>query len=157
MIETLVPEISGFELARRAANSNVPVLLMSGHPEQQDLCREYWFPFVAKPFLPSALSVSIMAILHRTPQNIARVQQSCSRLATTMMRSKLLALEASRLCNESRVLRAETMATRNRLHDALDAIRPRPLLGSYPRDGNTRLPTSARIAISADEVSRFGS
>jgi hypothetical protein len=28
-----LPEISGYELARRAANRNIPTLLSSGHPD----------------------------------------------------------------------------------------------------------------------------
>jgi DNA-binding response OmpR family regulator len=33
IIDVNLPEISGYELARRAANRNIPTLLSSGHPD----------------------------------------------------------------------------------------------------------------------------
>jgi two-component system sensor histidine kinase/response regulator len=33
IIDVNMPEISGYELARRAANRNIPKLLSSGHPD----------------------------------------------------------------------------------------------------------------------------
>jgi CheY-like chemotaxis protein len=33
IIDVNMPEISGYELARRAANRNIPTLLSSGHPD----------------------------------------------------------------------------------------------------------------------------
>jgi DNA-binding response OmpR family regulator/DNA-binding MarR family transcriptional regulator len=121
VIETLLPDISGFELARRASNGKIAVLLMSGHPEQQELCRVHTFPFLEKPFPPSALVASISDILHRTQHNIFRVQQSCYKLDITMARSKLLALEAAWLREESVALRTESATKRNRLEATLTA------------------------------------
>jgi DNA-binding response OmpR family regulator len=114
VIETLLPDISGFEVARRAADGNVAVLLISGEPAQQELCRVHTFPLLEKPFRPSVLLASITEIMSRTRHNILRVQQSCYSLDITVARSKLLALEARWLREESAVLRAESAMKRNR-------------------------------------------
>jgi DNA-binding response OmpR family regulator/DNA-binding MarR family transcriptional regulator len=112
VIETLLPDISGFEVARRAANGNVAVLLMSGHPAQQELCRVHTFPLLEKPFRPTALIASITEIMRRTRHNIFRVQQSCYSLDVTVAHSKLLALKAAWLREESAALRTQCVTLR---------------------------------------------
>jgi CheY-like chemotaxis protein len=50
IIDVNMPEISGYELARRAANRNIPTLFSSGHPDADAKLREYEFPYLAKPY-----------------------------------------------------------------------------------------------------------
>ena len=42
IIDVLMPELSGYELAKRAANKNIPALLCTGHPEHRGvgICAE---------------------------------------------------------------------------------------------------------------------
>jgi CheY-like chemotaxis protein len=50
IIDVNMPEISGYELARHAANRNIPTLLSSGHPDSDTKLEEYKCPHLAKPF-----------------------------------------------------------------------------------------------------------
>ena len=50
IIDVLMPEISGFKLAERAANKNIPSLLCTGHPDALTKLQEHGYPHVAKPF-----------------------------------------------------------------------------------------------------------
>jgi DNA-binding response OmpR family regulator len=50
IIDVNLPEISGYELAMRAANRNLPALLSSGHPNDDAKLRKYEFPYLAKPY-----------------------------------------------------------------------------------------------------------
>ena len=53
VIDIILPDISGFELAARTAESNTPVLLISGHPEEQELCRLVGYPHLkSRSLLP---------------------------------------------------------------------------------------------------------
>jgi CheY-like chemotaxis protein len=47
IIDVNMPEISGYELARRAANRNIPTLLSSGHPDSDIRLKEYECPYLA--------------------------------------------------------------------------------------------------------------
>ena len=44
IIDVNMPEISGYELARRAANRNIPTLLSSGHPDANAKLQELNVP-----------------------------------------------------------------------------------------------------------------
>jgi PleD family two-component response regulator len=39
LVELALPDMSGFEVARCAANNDVPAIVMSGHPEKMLLCQ----------------------------------------------------------------------------------------------------------------------
>jgi DNA-binding response OmpR family regulator len=80
VIAVLLPDLSGFDLARAIADRNVPVLLMSEHPENQDSCRSYEFPHIAKPFRPSELISLGRRVLRHAEENIVRVREACARL-----------------------------------------------------------------------------
>src|ERR1700709_99941 len=63
IIDVNLPGISGYELARLAANRNIPTLLSSGHPDADVKLREYKFPYLAKPYrVTELLSESAIAI-----------------------------------------------------------------------------------------------
>lgn len=49
IIDVNMPEISGYELARRAANRNIPTLLSTGHPDADIKLRDVQCPYLAKP------------------------------------------------------------------------------------------------------------
>jgi DNA-binding response OmpR family regulator len=110
VIDIILPDISGFELAARTAESNVPVLLISGHPEEQELCRLVGYPHLEKPFTFDALAKSARSILRDTRANIARVQQSYAKLTMTYEAARLLAEESHRLADDSPRIRAKSIA-----------------------------------------------
>ena len=84
LVAVLLPDLCGFDLARAAADRDLPVLLMSAHLEKQELCRTYGFPHIAKPFLPSELVSLVGRVLRNTEENIVRVRESCTRLAKAL-------------------------------------------------------------------------
>src|ERR1700689_4635132 len=50
IIDVNMPEISGYELARRAANRNIPTLLSSGHPDADIKLKKCACPYLVKPY-----------------------------------------------------------------------------------------------------------
>lgn len=100
LMAVLLPDLCGFDLACAAADRNLPVLLMSAHPENQELCRIYGFPHIAKPFRPSELASLAMSVTRDAEENILRVRQACARL--------LKALETGREATPSNRLTAES-------------------------------------------------
>ena len=110
VIDIILPDISGFELAARTAESNTPVLLISGHPEEQELCRLVGYPHLKKPFTLAALAKSTRSILRDARANIARVQRSYAKLTMTYEAARLLAEESHRLANDSRRIKTESIA-----------------------------------------------
>jgi DNA-binding response OmpR family regulator len=49
-VDVFLPKMSGVEVAERAFAHNVPVILMSGHPDVITKPENYRFPILAKPF-----------------------------------------------------------------------------------------------------------
>ena len=75
-----LPGINGFELAERAANLNIPILLSPGHPDAVAVCLQYSYPHLAKPFLPSDLAEKAIQIIRASAENIAQVRASTEKL-----------------------------------------------------------------------------
>jgi CheY-like chemotaxis protein len=57
------PGISGYELARRATNRNIPVLLCSEHSEALIKLKEHDCPHLAKPFRLDELIYEIAKVI----------------------------------------------------------------------------------------------
>jgi DNA-binding response OmpR family regulator len=76
VIDPGLPDMSGFDLAERAAESNVPVLLVSGHPERQEVCAVNQYPWLAKPFRLTTLAVVLGEITTGAHDNIIRVHHA---------------------------------------------------------------------------------
>jgi len=76
-------DINGFELAERAANLNIPILLAPGHPDAVMMCARYSYPHLAKPFLPSDLAEKAIQIIRAAAENIAQVRASTAQLTAT--------------------------------------------------------------------------
>jgi DNA-binding response OmpR family regulator len=110
VIDIRLPDISGFDLANQAAHRNVPVLLMSGHPEEQELCRLASYPHLNKPFSLSALEKSAKALLHDAQRNIDRVQRSNARLTAAYEQAKRNLAESKQVIGDSRRIRAESIS-----------------------------------------------
>jgi DNA-binding response OmpR family regulator len=47
VLDVLLPDISGFELAETAANRNIPVLLATGDAEVEAKLQEHGYPYLA--------------------------------------------------------------------------------------------------------------
>lgn len=103
-----LPDINGFELAGRAANLNIPILLAPGHPDAMALCLRYSYPHLAKPFLPSDLAEKAIQIIRAAAENIAQVRVSTAQLAAT-------AADLDEAIKQARRTIAESLSTTARI------------------------------------------
>jgi DNA-binding NtrC family response regulator len=76
LIDALLPEIPGLELAVLAVNENTPVVLLSGHPEITETLAGCNFPHLAKPFALADLMEKSREAVEDSLRNIARVRES---------------------------------------------------------------------------------
>ena len=83
IIDVNLPEISGYELAMRAANRNLPALLSSGHPNDDAKLRKYEFPYLAKPYRVGKLISEAAIAITQAGENIRRIRASFVRLEAT--------------------------------------------------------------------------
>jgi DNA-binding NtrC family response regulator len=114
VIDTALPGISSFELSERAANSNVPVLLISGDPKGQQICETNHYPWLAKPFPLAALATAAMEITRVPSKNIARLHHAYALLRANLERSERVMAEAGRIVKESQRIISPTTAARAR-------------------------------------------
>ena len=134
IIDVNMPEISGYELARRAANRNIPTLLSSGHPDADAKLRDYEFPYLAKPYrVAELLSGAAMAITQAS-ENIHRIKASFVRLEATTEGLKADMAKSERLMNESKALLArcaspEPVIPLDVINDWLTRLSSRPKPG----------------------------
>ena len=110
LIETMLPDMSGFELAERAANCQVPALLMTGHPAGQAACKAYGYPHLEKPFSLQELADVAGTLIGNSQRNITRMHWSYGKLIASLNRTEAIALgirqtiidEANRVISASR-------------------------------------------------------
>jgi CheY-like chemotaxis protein len=73
LVELELPDMSGFEVALRAANNNIPAVLMCGHPEKMLLCEEHGFPHLSKPFSIVQLTSLATKTIREAERNVAQL------------------------------------------------------------------------------------
>jgi DNA-binding response OmpR family regulator len=123
VIDVNMPEISGYDLARRAANRNIPTLLTSGHPDGDAKLRGCECPYLAKPFrIEQLIRESENAIVHAT-ENIRRIKASLARLQATMDGLNADFAESNRLISESRAILAGRLS--------LEPVLPPAVVGQW--------------------------
>jgi CheY-like chemotaxis protein len=106
IIDVNMPEISGYELARRAANRNIPTLLSSGHPDSDIRLKEYECPYLAKPYRVTDLICEAAEAITHAGENIRRIKASLAKLEATTEGLKADLAEFNRLMNESKAILA---------------------------------------------------
>jgi DNA-binding response OmpR family regulator len=104
IIDVNLPGISGYELARRAANRNIPTLLFSGHPDTDIKLKKSECPYLAKPYRVVELIESAAEAITHADENIRRIKASLARLAVTNEGLKAAMAESERLINESKAI-----------------------------------------------------
>jgi DNA-binding response OmpR family regulator len=50
LIDAVLPKLSGFAVAAVAAEADIPVLIMTGHPDATEKCEAFGFLWLGKPF-----------------------------------------------------------------------------------------------------------
>lgn len=101
LIDALLPDMSGLELAERAANLNIPIMMTSGHPDAIVLCRRYSVPCIEKPFSPATLAERTISLIRQAEENIALVVASCAKLRERADSLRIVITESRRLIEES--------------------------------------------------------
>jgi len=104
IIDVIMPQISGYELAKRAASRNIPTLLCSGHPDVLNKLIAVDWPHLAKPFKLNELVYEAAKIITNSAENIRRVKISLARLQATPDGLPADLAESRRLRNASRAL-----------------------------------------------------
>ena len=104
VISYFFPDISGFDLAERAARRDIPSLLITGHPDALAQLRNSGYPYLRKPFSLEELSTQAGNILVDTTENIRRVKASVARLRDNLIGLQSDLAESRRLLDQSRHL-----------------------------------------------------
>jgi DNA-binding NtrC family response regulator len=113
IIEVLTTEVSGYELANRAANKNIPALLYTGHPDALARLEECDCPHLAKPFKIAELVYEAATIITHAAQNIHRVRASLAKLQKTAAGLRAAMDESNQLIQESKALLTGRPLTRS--------------------------------------------
>jgi CheY-like chemotaxis protein len=88
VIDVMLPDMSGFELAERAGNYNVPALLISGHPKEQEVCKAHGYPHLDKPFPLRTLADMARHVINAACDHIASMRRSYASLTATLERGR---------------------------------------------------------------------
>jgi CheY-like chemotaxis protein len=94
IIDVNMPEISGYELAGRAAARNIATLLSSGHPDADGELRKYECPYLTKPYRVTDLIGKAAEAITHADDNIRRIKASLARLAATTEALKAVMAES---------------------------------------------------------------
>jgi DNA-binding response OmpR family regulator len=101
VIDAVLPDISGFDVAARAVDLHIPTLLTSGHPDVLALCQHYSLPVLEKPFLPALLAERTIQLIRQAEKNAADLAATFAALRETNQDLRSAMSEAWRLLNES--------------------------------------------------------
>jgi CheY-like chemotaxis protein len=131
IIDVNMPEISGYELARRAANRNIPTLLSSGHPDAEITLTSVQCPYLAKPYRVADLIGQAAEAITHAGENIRRIKVSLAKLAATTEGLKADLAESNRLMHESKAILAgrlppESVIPSDAIDDWLIRLSSRP-------------------------------
>jgi DNA-binding response OmpR family regulator len=114
LIDVLLQEVSGLDLAALAANGNTPVLLISGHAEFNLKLRQFGYPYLTKPFTLDSLRIEAARVMSEHAANIARVKASAAR-----MEASRLSLQAAMAASDRLLDAARTQQMRGRWRNGL--------------------------------------
>jgi DNA-binding response OmpR family regulator len=82
IIDVGVSRISGYALAKRAIDRNMPALLSSGHPDALVKLQEYDLPHLAKPYRIGELLFAAATTIANSQKNIDHLKESLGKLLT---------------------------------------------------------------------------
>lgn len=80
IIDAILPQASGLQLATRAIDLGVPVLIVTGEPQTRDKLRAVGCPYLPKPFQIGTLLTETRALLDEAAQRRAELAVLLHRL-----------------------------------------------------------------------------
>lgn len=103
LIDAVLPQVSGLQLATRAVDLGVPVLIVTGEPQTRDKLHAAGCPYLSKPFSIGTLVSETRALLDEAVQRraelglllrplvtkTAELRIACERLREAVVRTKL--------------------------------------------------------------------
>jgi two-component system response regulator MprA len=84
VIDVVLPDASGLDVARVAMAAGVTALLVSGHPEQCRRLEEVGCPCIAKPYRLAALLARVRALLFDGTGHVAACRAALDRLGAAV-------------------------------------------------------------------------
>jgi CheY-like chemotaxis protein len=103
VIDTFLPDISGFELAESAAKRFTPVLLVTGDPDVEIKLQKHGYPYLTTPvFLLDDFAYQAAMIMTHSDENIRRVKASAARLRETADGLQLFMAKSRHLLRNSK-------------------------------------------------------
>jgi CheY-like chemotaxis protein len=106
IIDVNMPDISGYELARSAANRNIPALLSSGHPDADIKLNEFEWPHLTKPYRIADLITEAAKAITHAEENIRRIRASLAKVQANTEGVKADLAETDRLTSMSKAILA---------------------------------------------------
>jgi len=106
IIDVSMPEISGYELARRAANRNIPTLLSSRHSDTEAKFKKFRCPYLAKPYRAVDLICKSAKAITQAAENIRGIRASLAKLEATTEGLKADFAESNGLIRQSKAILA---------------------------------------------------
>jgi DNA-binding response OmpR family regulator len=97
LIDAVLPDMAGMQLASLAANQNMPVLLLSENSSSSAHVRRLGYPYLEKPFDVEVLVAESIAIVRRARLIVRDVAISADRVEATMKALAAEVAEAHRL------------------------------------------------------------
>lgn len=156
LIEAMLPDMSGFELAERAASRNVPAVLMSGHPKGLQTAKAHRFPYLEKPFSLRDLSDAAKTALREGQRNIEVVHDSFQSLAATLRQTRELNAQSLKIRDEARLARIESrqikLESRKSRAERSSAREARQVKVSQYKPGT---PASIDVLVALENIDRF--
>jgi DNA-binding NtrC family response regulator len=101
IIDVRMSQMSGYELAKRAANRNIPTILSSGHPDALAKLKEFDLPHLPKPYLLNDLIFAAAQVIVFSRENISRLQISLDKMLATADSLRADLAETRRLLKEN--------------------------------------------------------
>jgi DNA-binding response OmpR family regulator len=136
IIDVLTPEVSGYELAKRATNKCVPTLLCTEHPDALARLEKYGLPHLAKPFKTVELIYEAAITITHAAENVRRVKSSLAQLQITAAGLQVAMNDSDRLMQKSQALLARQSSTQSvhpatKLEFGRDAAIPPDVIGEW--------------------------
>lgn len=120
IIDATLPDMSGLDLARLAANRDVPVVLISGDAGISLRLAQFDYPFLVKPFSISALIMVSSRVIAESQENIHRIKMSTAKLiASDQLLTASSAALRQRLDESEAKWRRRGIVLQPSLHDEL--------------------------------------